>query len=531
MKLYLIYDKDSLRNLLLCETIMKPNCYKYFYDFKKQVSENEHALLFFNKVPRNIIDDKKFILEVDINLKKVNYTKMEENYIIYDNLYLDSGRIKLKKIYYQDINLYEEFIREMFFVREVKSFKKYKSKMKKIEHNDILFSDKSHISKCLNVCTMLSDEMEFKKSQIYDSLKGMIVMTNYFYPINIVQSKKEESYFKNIAHVEKRLKALGDFNNNKDIICELSNKKSIYLNKLKKEILNNSKHSVSILKNNKIKLNYNTNLMINDEDLKIIENIISSILITRCSKSDTNDLDRLVIEQFGKGCKESFGELIYEDAKKLYALIVNRKIEFSYKEINSEVIRFLYLALEYRDNIGTINAIVGDYKFERYPIIYSFIGAMIGFRRLDKMFYNENELDVFQIKQSKQFKEILELLDNNFELYNYYRKQNLKIINNLIKQKNYYKMVKKYCLYRDDDSIYIKRLRKSMFFININNEFKIKISIKKNGNLRPYTYKNGILQNTQFNRFSYCYLNGKKLTYYDESRLNDILRKIQKDIS
>lgn len=271
-------------------------------------------------------------------------------------------------------------------------------------------------------------------------------------------------------------------------------------------------------------------MFVNDKnEKKLIEKIINIIMKIKLKRDIITDFEfkKNIIEELGKCCKKDFDELIYNDARLLYAVIINRNLEKNHKNIKSNIMRFLYYALEYHDNINTINLIVRDYKFEKYPIIYFFTGLIIGFEKLSKIYTDSQALSVFKERCNIQLSDILQQFNQMNKLNRYYQIDNKEILKKILIEKNYYNLIKNYCLNNKDKGVTIKRIRKSISIITINDKYKIFLYIKpRKKQERVYFLHKGKWKNTNFNEFRYCNINGGKLKYIDEIMLNNKLSEI-----
>ncbi|EJT6154504.1 hypothetical protein N2W29_002641 [Clostridium perfringens] len=532
MKLYKIYNKNNIRNIFFNEKIMVPHRYiNKFYDYKEEIyNENEWIIELYSRIPVEFLKQDDFLIELEINLKYYNYDKKQDKYIFFNDLYLDDKNINLNKIFYFSEEIYRIILPEIFLIAEAKLFSKYKSKFKyfNLQFNSLNY--KNEEKQNLNISCNKLNEVEEKKGVIFDSLKGAIYLMAKFYPkilINNSIEKKEVNKILNLRNAKKIIDLEIDDNiDEKNRINTILNKAICKRKtKIKKYIFKN-KNNIFILKQ---KNNYNISLnkkifKLNINELKLINKIIN--LIIECKKNKVNNINEYISVKLGEYCKETKDKNLYNDCKILYCILIQRKLGLNYKDINNNTIKFLYLALEYRENLSSINSIISDYKFNNYHYIYMFIGLLNGFERLNKLYVDNQNLDVFEEKVHKELDCILKKIDKIYNINNFYIEDNHRILSNMSNGNFYYKLVELYNIKNNNKLIRFERRNSDLVIIKIYNKYNI--FLNKKVAKKYFKFKN-IKTDKYFICFKYCKVNGEKLTYSDEidlnSKLNEVIRK------
>lgn len=530
MKLYVVCHKHEVRKLFFNEKIMIPKN-STGNNFKAN-SESKNYICLYKEINRNMIGEKLFFIQLEIKLKDINYIKIKDNYIVFNDIYLDDNSNKLKKIYYSNDESYNELMTDLMLISEAKLVKKYSKRICKLDFEKLKEEfNYEDISK-YNLNTIRAENIEKKKSIIFDSLKGSLYFATKMHPKILIKYNKEMKIANEIIHVSKIVNSfqedLANMKKEKRKINNILNRK-VQENRIK--IIDNIENSDRRIFKIRDKRKFDVNFFIDTKivakrDQKLINIIMEIIVFEKFidKMNDENKLKKSIVSRLIEVSSNNEDlKYINKDIMILNEVTIKRNLEYSYKAITNNIIKFLYFALEYNKNISALNSIVRDYKFENYFVIYSFIGAFVGYEKLSKTYTDNLNIDVFNKRLYKELNDILKELDEVYRVKQYYKKLNEFIISELIKEKNYYKMVDKYCFKKTNNSeIKISRINRDKSLIEIDKRFKV------------YMYKdvnngNGKID-SKFTKFKYYNTLGKKLKYDEEIELSYELERILKTL-
>lgn len=532
MKIYLLWNSNNIKNLFFDEKIMAPIYYENkFYNYKRDKIDIKNGIVFYKKIPRVILKKEFYILEFEIKIRKRDYSKVGEKYIFYRNIYLNEPGVQLNKILYTSDEMYKELLIDLKLIAEAKNVDKYRKKFILLNKEKVqdLASNNCSNEKIKDIEIEDIIKIEKEKDIYYDALKGSLYLVTRFYPKILFRNKKQLQIQNDILKIKKFIKLI-----EKDV-SELKEEKKYIKNYLEKQIkVYKEKIDKNIIKNSKIKnrkkysifqINKNKNIKLNlstmaNEDRDLINKIIS--IIVNQKKYKNKEIRQELVKKIGIYCKKTNDIQLYNDARILYGVLINRDLTKSYKDIKNNIIKLLYLALEYYDNINTLNEIIIEYKFKNYPIIYIFAGLIIGYEKLSKLYTDGYNLGSFQKEFDLQLSDIIKDLNKVYMVDSYYKKQNCILIENLLKEKNYYRLITIYCFEkRGKYNLKMVRQTREILKIYVNNKYKIQFNEYINKEEKG---------NKVFNLFKYSNIQGNKLSYHEEIELSAILIKISEEI-
>lgn len=510
MRYYIEMNKKMLRDFYISEVLPK-----------NKIINKDNNIIYGYKLYNNIEhfnENSEFILEININLNKYRNIELNNSILVLETLYEEF--IIIKNIYYTSERKYQDLLLEKKTLGDIKLVKKFRFIKIEYESKENLTDEINFSNRDLLYFNKIN-ELNEKKDMVYDTLKGSIYM---YSTINIenIFTFNQRKISKQICELKNELSNI----NNMHLSIKEKNKVTqiiySYINKKNKKILN-KKNKFYYINKDRIKLNKNI------IDIDLLNKIINIILTEKIKLLNSKgELIENVIIGLGNLSKREGNNKIYNDCKIIYSLIIQDSINYSYDDINDSLTKYLYLALEYFNRLEILNEIIIEEKFEDYFLIYIFVGAILGYKGLSKVYSNRvKESDYFNIINYMCESILSDILKNN-DLAHKYILENYNIIKKLTNTNSYYNLINKYCLHKIENCDFQMKIRGIQKYISVNGAYIIYLNSNetKYFNKEKINYKININSKCKFKSFKITNIEGKRLKEDEIVELNELLKNL-----
>lgn len=466
--------------------------------------------------------DYEFLLEINIDLNKHKNIKLKNGTLVLETLYEEF--FKIKNIYYTSEQSYQDLLIEKKTLEDVKLIKQQHFIKIEDENQEYMTNDIELNIRDLLYCKTVG-EMNQKNDIIYDTLKGSIYMCSALNIENVFTCRQKKIF----GQVNELKTEMANINDTHLSIKEKNKVKQtllLYINNRNKKIRNDN-NKFYYMKADKIKINKK---VIDNDVLDKIMNIILKEKV-KLNNSEDNIIENIIID-LGNLSKKEKDNQIYNDCKTIYSLIIKDSINYSYDDIIDPNAKYLYLALEYFNRLDVLNEIVIDEKFDNYYLIYVFVGAILGYKRLSKLYSNiVKKNEYFRIINYMCKNALTDILISN-NINKKYVTENYNIIKKLTNSNNYLKLVNKCCSCKEDNLKFDIKVCGSQKCISLNGVYYIYLNNNetKYFNKEKKNYKININNRAKFQSFKITNSEGKKLNENEIIELNSMLKDILGDI-
>ncbi|WMM26711.1 hypothetical protein RBU61_08530 [Tissierella sp. MB52-C2] len=447
MKFYLVTSSLNFNNIFSTGSISPKKFYKnrnfgtnIYYELNNEILEN--AILLYRNRPKVSIDANSNLSEhlviFEINKKVNELIKINNNiYICYKTIYFNLDNVSIR---FEDISNMNKTIKGAIYALETKETLKYIRKIKKIKSLQFK-KDSSYIkSKSFLERDNIYDENyiknEMDNDNFFDTLKGLyhgITLDNdrllysddldkYLFLENLqnlIKTNKNNKYFKNIFNFA---------------IKEKSKEKNSRIN----FIIDIDEEDRRIILNNKILSEFLTK-----EEIELLKLIYDNIIILNFIEKDrfSNDYVEKLIVNIGQDVTI---EKFKKDIRKIYLGIVKNDIDVKYDQIDSNILKNLYLVLLKRKGYKELRSILQNKKVANTFIAYSIYCCILGFTNLPQQITSNiytNEIKAKYI--DKQTTILQEKIAKFYKSEDLYKKQIYQLLFLYKKVNNYEKILNK----------------------------------------------------------------------------------------